>query len=86
MIVLKFTKRQTIVWFVRGEREAGEATFNPGDEIQCEILCKEENLPKHQRDPIHIYTIRNPRGYTGVAFEYLDAPLKIRSLDTAEAS
>jgi hypothetical protein len=84
MDVLKFSKRQSVTWF-KGDREIGETTFLPNEEINCEILCREENLPKHQYDPIYIYTIRNFRGQTGVVFVYLNQPVQVRKGEIAVA-
>ncbi len=79
-IALKFTKKQTVIWF-HGEREVGLTDFLPGDELLGELLCKEENLPKHQRDPIYIYTVRNQRGQTGVVNAYLDQRVMAREIE-----
>jgi hypothetical protein len=75
MDTLEFSKKQTVIWFNR-DREVGESTFFSGEKLRCEILCKEENLPKKQNDPIYIYTVRNQRGQIGVVFAYLHQPVR----------
>jgi hypothetical protein len=82
MEVLEFTARQTVTWF-QNNKEMGEITYNRGDKLHCEILCKEESstLPKHQFDPIYYYTVRNLRGYTGVILAFINHPIHVRALD-----
>lgn len=85
MDALKFKKKQRVIWFRNGI-EDGETEYLPEEEIYVDILCKEENLPRHQRDPIYIYTVRNQRGQTGVVFAYLDQPICVRETQKEESS